>query len=448
MEELMYYVWQQRMPGVLALPEMEAGIEILDPGIRNLDAGPDFFNAKVRCGSTIWAGNVEMHVRASDWFRHHHDDDPAYGNVILHVVLEPDVAVVLQDVRKLLQVKMTFPQGFIDKYRMLTSAGAECFSVVTCSDRLEQLPKLVVSDWMTSLASERMSQKVQRVRDLIEIRQDSWKEAFYVILTRALGTGINGDACERLARSLPYAYILKHIDNPLQVEALLLGQGGFLEQSRSDSEVYYNDLRREYLFLRAKFSLHPLPVGCWKMARLRPPAFPQVRLALLAALLTSRRDFFSAILETDSLAGLVELFSVKLSGYWAVHYTFSTILPVGTGAGSADEASSDFTSAASNTDTATRRLGISTIHSLIINAVVPMLFAYAQWRSDEQLAQRAQLLLESLPAEVNRYVTACVAAGLPARNAFDTQALLQLYKNYCELRKCIRCRFGVWLMGH
>lgn len=448
MEELMYYVWQQRMAGVLVLPEMETEIEILDPGIRNQDAGPDFFNAKVKYGNTVWAGNVEMHVRASDWYRHHHASDPAYGNVILHVVLEPDVSVSLPNGRRLLQVKMIFPQGFIDKYRMLTSSGAECFSAVTCSDRLERLPRLVVADWMTSLATERMLQKVQRVRDLIENRQDSWKEAFYVILTRALGTGINGDACERLARSLPYAYILKHADNPLQVEALLLGQGGFLERPRLDSEVYYNNLRQEYLFLRAKFSLHPLPASCWKMARLRPPAFPQGRLAVLAALLTSRRDFFSAILETESLAGLVELFSVKLSGYWAVHYTFSTTLPAGTEAKSMAGISPGGAGGVLNGNAATRGLGISTIHSLIINAVVPMLFAYAQWRSDEQLAQRAQQLLESLPAEVNRYVTACVAAGLPARNAFETQALLQLYKNYCELRKCIRCRLGVWLMSH
>lgn len=448
MEELMYYVWQQRMAGALVLPETEAEIEILDPGVRNLDAGPDFFNAKVKCGNTVWAGNVEMHVRASDWFRHHHDNDPAYGNVILHVVLESDTEVFLPDGRKLLQVKMTFPQGFIEKYRMLTSAGAECFSAVTCSDRLERLPALVVTDWMTSLATERMLQKVGRVRDLIENCQDSWKEAFYVILTRALGTGINSDACERLARSLPYAYILKHIDNPLQVEALLLGQGGFLERPRPDSEVYYNNLRQEYLFLRAKFSLRPLPVGCWKMARLRPPAFPQVRLAILSALLTSRRDFFSAILETGSLAGLVELFSVKLSGYWAVHYTFSTTIPAGMEAGSAAGTISGAADVALYGNAATRGLGISTIHSLIINAVVPMLFAYAQWTSDEQLAQRAQQLLESLPAEVNRYVTACVAAGLPARNAFETQALLQLYRNYCELRKCIRCRLGVWLMSH
>jgi len=448
MEELMYYVWQQRMAGVLALPEMENEIEILDPGIRNQDAGPDFFNAKIKCGNTVWAGNVEMHVRASDWYRHHHDHDPAYVNVILHVVLDADVTVSLPDGRRLLQVKMTFPQGFIDKYRMLTTAGAECFSAVTCSDRLEQLPKLVVTDWMTSLAAERMLQKVQRVRDLIENRQDNWKEAFYVILTRALGTGINSDVCERLARSLPYAYILKHADNPLQVEALLLGQGGFLKQVRPDSEVYYNDLRREYLFLQTKFSLHPLPFGCWKMARLRPPAFPQIRLAMLAALLTSRQDFFSAILETESLDGLIDLFSVQLSGYWAVHYTFSTPYPIRVVDRAGATGSEILSDVSSNDSAVTRKLGISTIRSLIINAVVPMLFAYAQWRSDERLAQRAQQLLEKLPAEVNRYVSACVAAGLPARNAFETQALLQLYKNYCELRKCIHCRLGVWLMGH
>lgn len=430
----MYYVWQRRLPRSLTLPGGAGEVEILDPGVRNRDAGPDFFNAKVRWGGTVWAGNVEMHVHASDWHRHGHDGDPAYANVILHVILYADAAVVMPDGRTLPQAIMTIPDGVMDRYRSLLQGGVDCFSAVTCTGRLGLVPRLVVDDWMTALVHERMWQKVNRVRDLVERGGDSWQEAFYVILTRSLGTGTNGDACERLARSLPYAYLQKHIDNPIQVEALLFGQAGFLDGERPDSEIYYNMLRQEYLFLRAKFSLRPLPVGVWKMARLRPPAFPHVRLAALAALLTSRRDFFSALLDATSLTEISRLFSVRMTGFWASHYTFSTPTPVAPVA--APPAASS------------RSLGVATLQSLVINAAVPMLTAYAQWRQDEQAAGRALAFLEGIPAEANRCVAACAAAGFPARNAFDTQALIQLHRNYCELHKCIRCRVGVWLMAH
>ena len=230
----MYYVWQQRIFSTLSLPS-NLPIEVIHPGIRNHDAGPDFFNAKVKVGETVWAGNIEMHVRASDWVRHHHTFDAAYNSVILHVVLVDDTEITLPDGRTLLQVVMHIPEAIAERYRQLTSSPTSVASAISCREHLQEVPRVIWTDWLTSLATQRMMNKVQRVRDLLDDQSRSWQEACYVMLARSLGTGLNSDAFERMARSLPYAFIQKHVDQPLQVEALLFGQAGFLESSRPSS---------------------------------------------------------------------------------------------------------------------------------------------------------------------------------------------------------------------
>jgi hypothetical protein len=416
MEDLLYYVWQQRIFTKLPFA-LGRDLEILDPGTRNFGSGPDFFNAKLKMGDTTWAGNVEMHVRATDWYRHHHDTDPAYNSVILHVVMRDDSRVQRPDGQLLMQVTLPVPDLLVYKYRKLTATGDQRFSSLTCAARIPQLPSVLITDWKLSLITERMALKTQRVRDLITRDGSSWQEAFYVVLCRAFGTGVNSDACERLARSLPYAYLLKHIDNPLQVEALILGQAGFLQEPLPADEAMFHHLQQEYDFLRSKFQLKPLPAGTWKMGGVRPQAAPPIRLATFAALLASRRDLFSQIFEARSLSRLIELLRVPAPK-------------------TADLFEQPFS------------MGTSTIHSLIINAIVPMLLAYGQWSSDKELQQRAMLFLESIPAEQNRYVSFCTSAGLAAANALDSQAWLHLYRNYCERRQCLRCRFGHWMMRH
>ncbi len=442
MESLMYYVWQQRL--FLTLRSVDGSeIEVLNPGLRNLETGPDFFNAKVRIDGTVWAGNVEMHVKASDWYRHRHDRDVAYDSVILHVVLEPDVPVTDANGHPLHTVVMTVPQPVIDKYRSLTSNGGGALMSVSCASDLPTLPAIVLRDWETSLAVQRMLDKVKRVRDLIEDRMESWPSAFWVILCRAFGTGTNSDACERLARSLPYSCILHHLDNPLQVEALLLGQGGWLEgggkgkselsesSELSETSDYLVSLRREYAFLRAKFSLTPLPAVSWKFSRTRPQANPQSRMALLAALLCHHPRLFEEVLEAPSVNALLDLFKVSPSPYWREHFELEP-------AGQAVPSDSR-TGLPSG-------LGLATRQSLVINAAVPILLAYGQWKGNEEMVERAMMMLENIPAEYNRYVEAWRKAGLPVQNALESQALLHLYKNYCQFRKCMRCRIGCWLL--
>lgn len=415
MEELMYFVWQQRM--ITHISTLDGlPLDIVHPGLRNLDAGPDFFNAKIKMEGMIWAGNVEMHCKASDWYRHHHDTDPAYNTVILHVVLEADAQVTLSDGRELRTVVMTIPDDVMTRYRALMSGHATpllpgtvpSYSSISCSAQLHTIPSLVMHDWMTALCTQRMIEKMQRVTGLVEGQLKAWAEAFYVILTRSLGTGVNSDAMERLARSLPYNCLLHHSDNLTQLKALLLGQAGILQmydasQKAAADQDEWRLMQREYAFLRQKFSLIPLPCTVWKMGRIRPAAQPEERLKALALLLHTHRDLQSEVLEAKNLEQMERV--LKVPG-----------------------------------------LGLQTVRSLIINAVVPMLLCYARWQGDEEHSEQALRLLEELPPEENRYIAQWRDAGIEVRSAMDSQALLHLFLNYCQPHKCLRCRIGCRLL--
>ena len=394
MEELMYYVWQQKMfQSILTLDNTE--IEIINPGLRNLDAGPDFFNAKIRINDTLWAGNVEMHVRASDWFRHHHHDDRAYDSVILHIVLQADAVIRLHDGEMVKTVVMKIPQDVIEKFERLTNRGQLIFSAINCRKHLNAVPSLILHDWQTSLAIQRMMNKVSRVKDIIDNKQKSWPEAFYVLLCRSLGTGINSDSCERLARSLPYVYLQKHADNIRQLEAMLLGQGNLIEDETT---------RSEYEFLRAKFNLRPIGNCAWKHSKIRPVSSPRSRLKALSIIINRQPNLFSKILECQDVKSLTKLLYVP------------------------------------------NLLGASTIGSIIINSVIPTIMAYGQWQEDLDLCERSIDMLEALPSEANRYMEQWISCGIPLRSALESQAMLQLYKEYCEPHRCLKCRIGCWLM--
>ena len=394
MEELMYYVWQQKMfQSILTLDNTE--IEIINPGLRNLDAGPDFFNAKIRINDTLWAGNVEMHVRASDWFRHHHHDDKTYDSVILHVVLQADAVIRLHDGEMVKTVVMKIPQDVMEKYEKLTNRGQIIFSAINCRKHLNAVPSLILHDWQTSLAIQRMMNKVSRVKDIIDNKQKSWPEAFYVLLCRSLGTGINSDSCERLARSLPYVYLQKHADNIRQLEAMLLGQGNLIEDETT---------RSEYEFLRAKFNLRPIGNCAWKHSKIRPVSSPRSRLKALSIIINRQPNLFSKILECQDVKSLTKLLYVP------------------------------------------NLLGTSTIGSIIINSVIPTIMAYGQWQEDLDLCERSIDMLEALPSEANRYMEQWISCGIPLRSALESQAMLQLYKEYCEPHRCLKCRIGCWLM--
>lgn len=411
----MYFVWQQRLMTHIATLDGQP-LDVVHPGLRNLDAGPDFFNAKIRENGVTWAGNIEMHCKASDWFRHHHDTDPAYDSVILHVVLEADVKIHTRNGQELRTVVMTIPDNVMSRYRTLMSGQTSpllpgqipSYSSISCTGQLANVPQLVIHDWITALCTQRMIEKMQRITGMVQVQMKAWAEAFYVILTRSLGTGVNSDAMERLARSLPYNCLLHHKDNLVQLKALLLGQAGLLQiqdaaSKPADDQAEWRLMQREYAFLRQKFSLTPLPSSVWKTGRVRPPAQPEERLKALALLLFTHEDLQSEVLEAKDLTQMEKV--LKTSG-----------------------------------------LGRQTVRSLIINAVVPMLLSYATWSGDEKRNEQALGLLEELPPEENRYIAQWREAGLEIRSAMDSQALLHLMLNYCQLHKCLRCRIGCHLL--
>ena len=419
MERLMQYLWQHRLwPQEKLLTTDGLPLRIIDPGRLNTGSGPDFFNAKVIIGSRTWAGDVEIHVKASDWHRHHHDGDPAYDSVVLHVVDRDDASI--QRSNGIPQFVMQCSPEFSKSYESLVASAA---ADLPCASHIPSIPSIHITSWLASLAYERIYDKEERITSLLSRLNGDWESACYVTLARTLGFGINGEPFERLALSLPLSYIGKHRNSLTSVEALLFGQSGLLDSAPAD-DPYVALLRREYSFLAHKFSLAP-PISLgWKMARMRPPMFPQRRIALLAALLCHDSGLMSRLKEVRAVTDLDSIFRIELSPYWQSRYTF--------GPESSRIAGS---------------VSLSSLRLIAINAVIPLIYAYGNTHDDTALMDRAIDMLHAIPPERNSIVDMFVNAGIPASSAFASQAIIQLRRCYCEPRKCLYCRIGHRLLA-
>lgn len=393
-------------------------VRIIDPGLLNTGSGPDFFNAKVIIDGHAWAGNIEIHVKASDWYRHGHDRDTAYDSVVLHVVAENDAAVTRRNGESIPQTVLTLTPDFEARLAQFSTA-AGCF--MPCAARLDDVPRLAITDWVEALAFERLHEKADRLHTLLEAYCGSWQDVCYVTMARTLGFGINGDAFERLARRTPLRLLRKHSDSLLQTEALLMGQAGLLDTGGTPVDSYHAQLIREYAFLRNKFSLLPMDPVAWKMMRTRPQNFPLRRIALLAMTVHNGFSLMSHIIDNaDDLERQRQLFAVDLTGYWTNHYCL--------GGAEAPHGA--------------RSLSDSMVDVAVINTVAPLLYAYGDAAGEPRLQDAAVSLLEQLPPERNSIISAFTRAGLECRNALESQALIRLRRAYCDPRKCIYCRFG------
>ena len=420
MEGLLQYIWQHRLWLSEDMVTNDGRkVRVIDPGLLNTDSGPDFFNAKVEIDGHLWVGNVEIHVRATDWKRHHHDEDPAYDSVILHVVEKDDAPVHRINGELIPQVELKVSPRFNECYDRLVNARVE----LPCAARLKEVPTLTVTEWVEALAFERLHGKVDRVRELYDRYNGSWEDICYVMLARTLGFGINNDAFERLARVTPLRLLHKHSDSILQVEALLFGQAGLLSGAHSE-EPYYQQLMREYAFLANKFSLRPIEGTAWKLFRSRPQNFPYRRIALLAQFVQGGFNLLNDIINAEDTKALRQLFDIELSGYWTTHYSFGKPSP---GAG--------------------RALSNSSIDIVLINTVAPLYYARGEMTDDYEMTDRAIALLEDIRPEQNSIVTMFRNAGIKCDDALTSQALIQLRRNYCEARKCIYCRLGHRLLA-
>ena len=398
MEKLLHYVWKHKILPLKSLLTTDGRvIEILDPGTYNTNQGPDFFNAKVKIGETLWAGNIELHLKASDWFRHGHDSDPSYNNTILHIAQVVDCEVTTEDGNHPPQLQLDIPAHLYQNYQELCQTD----DYPRCHKITPSIPQMKAHMWMDALLAERMKERAQKVQDRVNRLSGDWEQATFVTLCRNFGFGLNGDTFERWAMMIPLQGIGKHRDNLFQIDAIFLGMAGLIDDAAQvKGQEMAERWKREFGFLSHKFQLsEPMKASDWKFLRTRPKNFPHVRILQIAELYHSGKAQMSALTEAKDVKEM------------------HRILGIG------------------GTSAKSRNL-------LIINTIVPLLYAYGTHRSDEKLIQKAIVLLEELPAEDNYILRQWKACGLGVETAADSQALIQLKREYCDRKDCLRCRFA------
>lgn len=415
-ERFLHYLWKMKLfhSGDLKTSGGE-DIQIIAAGEYNTDAGPDFLNARVKIAGTLWAGNVEIHLKSSDWMLHHHQSDKAYDNIILHVVYENDSSISRMDGSPIpcLEIKGLFDAGLYETYQTLMQSP----SWIPCERHLQKVEPITIYQWLHRMLLERLEAKIQPIFLALEENHDNWEETFYQFLAQAFGAKVNSGPFNLLARSLPVKVLAKHKNNLFQIEALLFGTAGFLDEKFSDE--YPNQLRKEFNFLKKKYGLQPLKKHLWKFLRLRPANFPTIRLAQLAQLVFKSSHLFSKILETADVKSIASFFEVEPSDYWIDHYRFDKI--------------------SSNKK---KSFGDTSIDLLLINTIAPFLFVYGKLRGEEVFISRSLQLLEDIPAGKNNITNGWQQLGINGRSAFDSQALLQLRNNYCKNYRCLDCAIG------
>lgn len=424
MEQLLHYCWKHRLFPLDGLRTTEGEeVEVIDPGLHNHNAGPDFFNAKVKIGGQLWVGNVEIHDRASDWFLHGHEKDVHFNNVILHVVGLADTQAETADGCRPPQMELQVPEQVRHNYDELikTDSYPPCYRIIP------SLSRLTKHSWMSALETERLERKTEDIKRRADRCQGSWEAAYFVTMARNYGFGINAEAMEQWALSIPLNDVGHHRDDIFQIEAFFMGQAGLLDplsiperhRQAAITDEYFFRLNNEYRFLAHKFSLQPVDFHSWRFLRLRPQNFPHIRISQLANLYFHRRASLSQLIECKDMKSVKELLSTSVTSYWQTHYAFGC-----------------------ESKPNEKHLSDASLNLLLINTVVPILFAFGRHKLDDTLCDRAFDFLEQLKAEDNHITRTWKDIGLDVENAGDSQALIQLKNEYCDRRDCLRCRFG------
>ena len=414
MEQLLHYVWKHK---IFPLKELKTTsgqvLEIIDTGLANRNAGPDFFNAKIKLDGVLWVGNIEIHTHSSDWTKHGHHTDATYDNVILHVATHIDADVCRSNGESIPQLQLDCPEHVRANFNELiaTDSYPPCYRIIP------SLSSFTVHSWMSALQMERFEQKNAQLTERLRLCNNHWEDAFFMTLARNFGFGLNGDAFETWAKYIPLRAVDKHRDNLFQIEALFFGQAGILGDP--DGDEHYLKLKREYEYLAHKFQLTPMDVTRWRFLRLRPNNFPHIRIAQLACLYHRAYGLLSQLMEKTTLKEIRDLLRGGTSEYWLTHYAFGGSSP-----------------------NRPKTLSESSLDLLIINTVVTFLYAYGIHQGKEELCSRATRFLEELKPENNYIIRMWSQCGLKVSHAGDSQALIQLKKEYCDKKKCLYCRIG------
>jgi hypothetical protein len=414
-EKFLQFVWKNRLFSTEKMHTVQGEpLQVLSTGTWNTNSGPDFFNAKVKIGNTLWAGNIEIHQKTSDWLKHRHHIDEAFNNVILHVVLENDRHIELPNGQPLPVFILNIKKNVIDNYQQLIEEN----EWPACRKKLERVDPFYRAKTLETVLIERLSDKTESINKLYHNTNNNWNETFYQAITRNFGFKTNALPFEMLARSVPYAIVSKHKNNLFQLEALLFGQSGLLNEQLIGDE-YFIKLREEYSFLRKKYNLNGLEPHIWKFLRLRPANFPTIRIAQLAALIHKNGLIFSEWTDKKTIKDLTGAFEVTASEYWDSHYRFNMESPV-----------------------RKKKTGKESAANLLINTLVPFMFFYGKQNNKITFTDLSLQLLKTLPPEKNRIVTRWEKWGVTAKSAFESQALIQLSNKYCIPKKCIGCQIG------
>ena len=419
-EEFIYYLWTYKLLINNLFTTQGETISIISTGIRNTDSGPDFFNALIDIGKTRWAGNVEMHVNSSDWFKHNHNDTNEYDNIILHVVINDDRPIYRRSGERIptLEIKNKFNNSLFLNYEMLLKSN----NSIACSNQIHEIKQLDKLLWLDGLMAERLEKKSLEISTLINNTKGDLLQVYYQKLSRAMGYTANSDSMEYLASITPLKLLLKHKNSIKQIEALLYGQAGFFDNSYDD--LYPNELSKEYAFLKTKYKLTNMDSSLWRFMRMRPVSFPTIRISQLANIIYNTSGLLNFILEMDNINNVVSILSTSASSYWDNHFRFDAFAPG-----------------------VQKKLGSSTINVILINTIIPFIFVYGKSKRNDELQEKALNWMAKIPSESNKITREFISMGIKPENAMHSQALLQLKSNYCLKKKCLRCRFGHILLN-
>jgi hypothetical protein len=420
-EKLLQFIWQYKLFDItkVAFTTKNDVVKILHVGTLNTNEGPDFENGKIKIGDTTWVGNIELHIKASDWLKHKHQFQTTYNKVILHVVYEADMDVLdnLGNVIPCIALKSAIDETMLLAYEDLIQNTKP----IACQAKMHLVKSITQLQQWDKMVIERLLQKSTYLEELLQQTNNNWSEVFYLHVAKVFGGNINGEAFMALASRLPLKIILKHKNNLIQLEALLFGIAGLIPTKNEHNETYIAALQTEFEFLRKLHGLQTMDVTRWKFMRMRPANFPTIRIAQFANLLFNASFLFSAVLEKHlQVKELENLFQCQASSYWDNTFTFH-----------GEQASIE-----------TKKIGKMQIHNILINAVSPILYVYGKQMDSKTHTEQALQLLQALPAEKNKITKYFEHFGLKNENAYSSQAFLHQFKYYCTPRNCLSCSIG------
>lgn len=415
-ENLLHFIWKLQLFTSKKLQSVSLeNIHVLSAGLQNFNSGPDFFNSKIEINGQLWAGNVEIHIKSSDWYVHNHESDENYDSVILHVVWEHDVEVFRKTNSAIptLELKKYISKEVLQNYEQLFSKNKKW---INCENEISTIDSFVVSHFLERLYVERLEQKSLRINEFLKSTNNNWEAVLFLLLAQNFGLKINAEAFLSFAASFDFLIVRKVANDALKLEALFLGQAGLL--SKKSESVYFEILKKEYEYLKVKFKLTPISTGQIQFFRLRPNNFPTIRLSQLASLYHLHQNLFSKLMKVQPIENYYDLFDTGTSEFWKTHYTFET-----------------------ESKKSSKKVTKAFVDLLLINTIIPLKFAYLKSMGKTDFSSLLALLEEIKP-EKNNIISKFDAFKIKSTNAFETQALLQLKNEYCSKQLCLQCEIG------